>query len=196
MQCDEVTRWSLQATIWTCRLINTSKTLLLWTYKLTELYVFVLLIVLLKCTHADAASVSKWANGCKIKTLPWQNSSYDEEASWWKSFIIWRLNDLCEYGFCLCIPLMSAWNQASAPYALTTCIPAAGVCIVHTSYQLAQFKYFAVFKVLLNFSSAFSPDPFQMCEPQAKWGGSKLHTYVLIAHRLCVSTQYSKSTQW
>lgn len=75
---------------------------------------------------------------------------------------------------------MSAWNQGAAPDALTTCIPAAGACIVHTSYQPAQFKYFAV---LLNFSSTFSPDPFQMCEPQAKWGGSKLHSYVLITHR-------------
>lgn len=84
---------------------------------------------------------------------------------------------------------MSAWNQGSAPDALTNCIPAAGACIVHTSYQMAQFKYFAV---LLNFSSTFSPDAFQICKPQAKWGGSKLHSYVLITHRPgCVWAHYS-----
>lgn len=96
----------------------------------------------------------------------------------------------CEHSFSLCIGTMSAGNQAYIPDALTTCIPPAGACKVHTSYQLAQLKYFAVFKVLLNYSSAFSPDPFQMCEPQAKWGGSTLHTYVLITHIDCVRIQY------
>ncbi len=115
----------------------------------------------------------------KIKNTAMKNTPYDEKASCWKSFMIWRLNDRQLY-FVHPSYTMSAWNQGSAPDALTTCIPAAGACIVHTSYQLAQFKYFAV---LLNFSSTFSPDPFQMCEPQAKWGGSKLHSYVLITHR-------------
>lgn len=85
----------------------------------------------------------------KIKNTAMKSTPYDEKASCWKSFMIWRLNDRQLY-FVHPSYTMSAWNQGSAPDALTTCIPAAGACIVHTSYQPAQFKYFAV---LLNFSS-------------------------------------------
>lgn len=167
----------IQATIWTCSLINTSNTPLLWTHKLTKLYVFVLLIVLLKgpelAEHTQMPPVCLNEHTHTHTQLKWWKSSR------WKSFMIdWQPASMAF----LCASLLnkSAWNQTSAPDALATCIPAAEACIVHTSHQPAQFKYFAVFKVLLNFSSTFLPDPFQMCEPQAKWGGSKLHTYVLI----------------
>lgn len=187
MLCDEVTRWGLQAPIWTHCLIITSNTLLLWTCKLNELYVFVLLIVLLKHTKdlvlsAHTSVPMSMNTNTKLKTLQRQTLHMMKrplggKALWYEDWMT-----ACEHGL-----FVHAWNQGSAPDALTTCIPAAEACIVHTSYQPAQFKYFAV---LLNFSSTFSPDPFQMCEPQAKWGGSKLRTYVLITHKLCVSAQY------
>lgn len=50
------------------------------------------------------------------------------------------------------------------PDTLQCCIPVVQGGVVHTSYLPAQFKYFAVFKVLLNSlqSSALPDDPFQM----------------------------------
>ena len=56
------------------------------------------------------------------------------------------------------------FRSRNVPDTLPCCIPAVQAVAVHRFYLPALFKYFAVFKVLLNVSesSVLPPDPFQM----------------------------------